>query len=128
VEHAHGVRGELVEPLAEALLAEGASAPSGRRLRAVGDRQDEAAELGRFSRIRVSRLAWRRSNSRRAEAPEVPMWIGSGVSTSSTDGMGSTDGVGSTGGGGFEARFARTSTTECAGEQSTQRTVFVDRS
>jgi hypothetical protein len=108
VEYSECVGGELVEllasrsspmaPVSQAFVDCGSSVTA----------RKKPPSFGCFSRIRASRLACRRSYSRRAEAPGVPGAMSSVC--------------------GFEARCARTSTTEELGEQSRQRTVLVERS
>ena len=72
MEQPEGLGGELVELASEPLLAKRADVPGLRGLLLLGDREDEAAELRMLGPDASSRLALRRSNSRRAEAPAVP--------------------------------------------------------
>jgi hypothetical protein len=115
VKYAEGVGGELVELLAESLLADGASVPGLRRRRFLGDSEDQATELGVLFADAGFALAWRRSYSRRADAPGVPASM---MSSGSRDGRRAPS---STSGGAGEASVL-------AGEQPRQRTVLVDRS
>jgi hypothetical protein len=111
---------EPVEASAEPLLAEGAGVPGGRRLRVVAECEDEAAEL----RVLLADASF-------ALGPTALVFAaGADARSADVDGIGVS--TGTTTGDGFEARLARTSTTEggvgFVGEPPRQRTVFVVRS
>ena len=72
MEDDHRRAGQFVEPSSQFFLAHGAGRPRPGAWRVVAERQDETSEFRVLSRMRSSRLAFRRSNSRLADAPAAP--------------------------------------------------------
>ena len=86
MQDAKGVRRELVETAAEALLAERAGVPGLGRLRLLAEGVDEPAEPGVLLADPSFPVLLAAFDSRRAEPPGVPGSIGSStVGTSATD-------------------------------------------